>query len=408
MTTMHYISPTRRKSCTACVKSKRRCDLEYPVCKRCSAKGLECAYPTTSPSRSRRLASVRETVHLSPDLSPRGASVPVAVVDSSAEFLSFNGATTDPLAQDALPFSYSSGSSSSDSPVSWQDELASAATLIDDVPLEEYAQPQLGRMLWPEIKAPCYMTSDQTAYILRTMRSFIPSMAYTGSTPFLHQALWKQYQPASYQDCVAISALYLCKTSANTSLITASINRKIACMKARAGSWDLLEHLAAVQTLIIYQIMRLFDASLQDQVSAQKHSILLETWAALLWKRSFTDPPLLGSCHDTWVLAESLRRTVMMSVFVRCAWSIYTRDGLADQVPVMSRITFTRDLRAWRDAPAEWDARVLPELLAADGLTAYEDFADEWSSVCEVGVLDPFHKLLLVACRGADDPRLFG
>lgn len=35
----------RRKSCRACAKAKRRCDLFLPVCSRCNQRGLDCEYP---------------------------------------------------------------------------------------------------------------------------------------------------------------------------------------------------------------------------------------------------------------------------------------------------------------------------------------------------------------------------
>jgi hypothetical protein len=401
---MHYVSATRKKSCTACVKSKRRCDLELPFCRRCLVKGLDCTYPTPSSGRD-RMVVVRTS---SPGLTPGSASV--HIVDAAAELLPFNGANTDPLGRDGRPLLCASGCLSASSSVSspesgsWQDELAfSASLLLDNVPFE---QPPLRRTLWPEITAPSYLNGGQVRYVLQALRSFVPSMAYTGATPFLHQNLWQRYQPESYQDCVSISGLYLCKTSANTPLITSSINAKIAKLRAASASWNLAEHLAAVQTLIVYQVMRLFDPSLNDQAQAQKHNYLLEAWAARLWRRSFNEPASLADCYETWVFNESLRRTVMMSVFVRCAWSLYTRDGLADQVPILARIPFTKDLQAWKSAPEEWNNNVLPELLEDDGLTAYMDFTEKWTYETEVETLDPFGKLLLAACRGGDDPRL--
>ena len=394
---MHYISATRKKSCTDCVKSKRRCDLEFPFCRRCLVKGLDCTYPTASSVRdSKEVVSC----HTSADLFPRE----VSGIDGSAEFLPFNGTCTDALGYDSLPFLCADASESSDSPSSWQDELAVSASLVlDNVPFEE---PQLCRALWPEITAPSFLNDGQVQYVTRALRSFVSSMAYTGSTPFLHQSLWQRYQPESYQDCVSISALYLCKTSVNSSLIINSINSKIARLKAASGSWGLLEHLAAVQALIVYQIIRLFDPSLNEQMQAQEHNILLETWAAHLWKRFFNEPTFLGNCYETWVFNESLRRTIMISVFVRCAWSVYTRDGLADQVPVLARIPFTKDLQAWKTDPEEWNSGILPELLEEDGLTVYMDFTNKWTHEKEVEALDPFGKLLLAACRGGDDPRL--
>lgn len=361
-------------------------------------------YPTPSSARDKNVVVVRQNDQSSTDLAPPPASV--NTVDSAA-VVSFNGTNTDALGQDGLPFSWSSGNSSCSSPDSWQEELAvSAPLLLDDVPLEEPLQ--LGRTLLPELTVPVYLNEGQVQYVARALRSFVSSLAYTGSTPFLHQTLWRAYQPEAYQDSVSLSALYLCKTSANSALITNTINYKIARLIANSRTWSLPEHLAAVQTMIIYQIMRLFDPSLNDQDQAQKHNLLLDAWAAQLWKRSFIEPTVLANCHDTWVFNESLRRTVLMAVFIRCAWSTYTRCGLASQVSVLARIPFTKDAQAWKAQPEEWNSTILPQLLETDNLTVYTDFTDVWKSDDELQTLDPFGKLLLAASRGDDDPRLLG
>jgi len=36
--------PPRQKSCTSCIKAKRRCDLRTPSCQRCAQRGLACVY----------------------------------------------------------------------------------------------------------------------------------------------------------------------------------------------------------------------------------------------------------------------------------------------------------------------------------------------------------------------------
>ena len=45
------IPPPRRKSCKACVKAKRRCDLLTPQCSRCFQKSLDCIYEGQPPKR---------------------------------------------------------------------------------------------------------------------------------------------------------------------------------------------------------------------------------------------------------------------------------------------------------------------------------------------------------------------
>lgn len=52
--------PPRRKSCAACVKAKRRCDMALPACLRCSQRCISCVYPSR-PAREKSLAPSQPT-----------------------------------------------------------------------------------------------------------------------------------------------------------------------------------------------------------------------------------------------------------------------------------------------------------------------------------------------------------
>jgi hypothetical protein len=51
--------PPRRKSCTACIRAKRRCDLGQPACFRCAQRNLICRY-----------AEPRQKILSSPQMTP--------------------------------------------------------------------------------------------------------------------------------------------------------------------------------------------------------------------------------------------------------------------------------------------------------------------------------------------------
>lgn len=58
--------PPRRKSCLACVKSKRRCDQRFPACLRCAQRKISCDYPSqTARTRSPRPQPQRDSNTLS-------------------------------------------------------------------------------------------------------------------------------------------------------------------------------------------------------------------------------------------------------------------------------------------------------------------------------------------------------
>lgn len=63
--------PPRRKSCAACTRSKRRCDLSLPTCQRCAGRGITCHYPQRRgpASTSLSFAPVDETPSGLPDFS---------------------------------------------------------------------------------------------------------------------------------------------------------------------------------------------------------------------------------------------------------------------------------------------------------------------------------------------------
>ncbi|KAH7406199.1 hypothetical protein DE146DRAFT_436125 [Phaeosphaeria sp. MPI-PUGE-AT-0046c] len=411
-----YISSTRKKSCFACVKAKRRCDLGYPFCKRCCLKGYDCKYPNATPqdaaSSARRAGHVPAEVvirHATPDLTtpPLASDADSAanIPSSSAPFINFSA---DDARIDPFLFQTSDSSGSSSSPESFNDFQTYHDWVVEKPREMPRTMPRtpLTRMLVPENTCPSFLTDAQVVFIVRNMSAFVTTMADSGTTSFLHQNLYQSHEPQAYQDCVAISALYLNKTVRNQRILARAIGAKIASMAADAKTWTLPQHLAAVQAMIIYQIIRLFDPDLNLQQEAERHNNLLQIWSAELWKRAFEEPQTFESNHASWVFNESLRRTVMMSVFVRCGWSCLTRGGYADQVPVLARLPLTKDLDAWDCAQEDWNLRPVGFLGEEDMLMSYGDMAGSWSHDKRVEKLDPFGKMLLAACRGKDDPRL--
>lgn len=417
-TMLGYISSTRKKSCFACVKAKRRCDLGYPFCKRCCLKGYDCKYPNATPQDA--ASSSRKAGHVPPEVvirqsTPDLTAPPLAtgsatdsaasIPSSSAPFINFSA---DDASIDPFLFQTSDSSGSSSSPESFDDFQTHHDWVIEKPREMPRTMPRapLMRMLVPEMTCPAFLTDAQVVYIVRNMSGFVSSMAGSGTTSFLHKDLYGSQEPQAYQDCVAISALHLNKTVRNQRILARAIMAKIANMAADAKNWTLPQHLAAVQAMIIYQIIRLYDPDLNLQQEAEKHNNLLQIWSARLWKRAFEEPQTFASDYASWIFNESVRRTVMMSVFVRCGWSCLTQGGYADQVPVLARLPLTKDFDAWDCAQEDWELRPVGLMGEEESLMSYGDMAGSWSHDRRVEELDPFGKMLLAACRGKDDPRL--
>jgi hypothetical protein len=407
-----YISSTRKKSCFACVKSKRRCDLGFPYCKRCFVKGLDCTYPNATPrdtNNQRSGAAVGEVVlrQTTPDI-----SLPVTSGDpiSSTEFTFVDANITDFNIDPFLGIS-SSSSGSSSSP----EQLPQDLLFQDDWRVEPRVEPRVkndwsvevpqllptSMFVAPNVEPQAYLNRDQVSYVIAGLLAFPASMAYAGSTFFIHRNLYDAHEPSAYQDCVALSALYMTKTARNRGILSNSIGQKVSGLISQSATWTLIEHLAAVQALIVYQVIRLFDPDLNLQTAAQKDNAYLELWSAHLWKRSFNEPQSFPTPHARYAFQESLRRTVLMSVFVRCGWSTLTKGGLAEQVPILRRLPLAKNLGAWKCEPEAWLLEDEEELML------YGDWSTSYIvSGRTIEELDPFGRLLIGACKGKEDPRL--
>jgi hypothetical protein len=267
-------------------------------------------------------------------------------------------------------------------------------------------EPAVSRQLSTKLWAPAWLNEEQILFMVSKLQSFVPTLAFTGANAFVHSALYKSHQPAAFQDSISLSALYLAKTKQNAPILTNSINEKINGLTASADSWSLQQHLAAVQALIVYQIIRLFDGDLGQAAAAARQNRLLELWTAQLWKRSFAEPIAFAKPWEAWVFYESLRRTVMISVFLRGGWAALMQDGLCDQVPVLARLPLSKGDGFWDTKEEDFERRVAG-VDGRDQLIAYGDFSLSYELGSDLGALSEFQRLLLAACRGQLDPRLY-
>lgn len=404
-----YISSTRKKSCYACVKAKRRCDLGYPFCKRCFVKGLDCKYPNAQ----KAAVSARDAEVIIRQSTP-DFTLPAVSVGGDASSankppaLAIDAAIDVNIGPQSLHWSGSSSDSSESSPENFSsNDWRSDWTL--DLEAFRNRSDHAARVcipILPQIWEPSALNQGQVVAVLQGLCAFVPELAFSGATQFLHRTLYREYQPQAYQDSVALAALYMIKNPSTQPVLANSINSKILALTANSSSWTLTEHLAAVQALIIYQIIRLFDPDLNLQDQAEKHNALLEVWSAHLMTRFFNERQPFQDGHESWVYNESVRRTIMISVFVRCAWSCLTQGGIAEQVPVLVRLPFSKDTGAWQCDSEGWNRRTIPYITEEENLISYAELSNTWTYDSEVATLDPFGKLLLAACRGADDPRL--
>ncbi|KAF4977583.1 hypothetical protein FDECE_18341, partial [Fusarium decemcellulare] len=199
----------------------------------------------------------------------------------------------------------------------------------------------------------------------------VRTLAETGQTSFIHHSHIDG--SVILRDAFAACSLNMTRNSTNESLIRSEIARRaellieatetaISLPPPSSHSAMNLDLLPAVQTMLIYQCMRLFSTGdIAQQTQAQLDAKSLGRWVDILqeqtqwsWDNFSSGTQLDPSAWKDWVQAESIRRTV---IFAELLDGIYTflRFGWYQPSARMAKLGFTGQVAMWEArSPAEW------------------------------------------------------
>lgn len=194
--------PPRRKSCAACTRAKRRCDLSWPACQRCSGRGITCHYP-------QRRSPASATVPF-----PAPDEITPAVPDFSIDALMDDFWSTEACSVDSLPLPdftaptiemprKSPGTLSDFSP---RDPLAEAMLRPDD-------EKQVVRLRFGDsagaVKTPngvqCTpeFINERLVYLFEHLPSTPRELVDTLGTSWCHTSVFKDVRPKTYEGNLA-------------------------------------------------------------------------------------------------------------------------------------------------------------------------------------------------------------
>ena len=344
--------PPFRQACNHCVKSKRRCDLILPRCYRCRVRSLDCSYEKTSHLARQQPSPSTTDDAREPEPCTFGQNEasriddPVQVMHSAEPAIDFNAQ----LEASLPPFP--------DYDLDWPDAMEN---------IESYWVPdQINRNDAPHrsvLAGEIYQ--GRIIYSVKRIKAYPSLLVKNGSTPFIHKKLYSEYMPPAIQDILGICALYGQKTEQNQSIVFQTIRLKAAQLIAGYTPQGLsaIEQLAATQALVLYQIIRLFDGDIRLRAEAEREDAILNEWTQQLKPRMQRVDPAskdeqaladLGTVTtwESWVFAESLRRTVIASFSVHGLYC-FLKNGWDDSHHEINCLTFYAQTALW-DAPSEY------------------------------------------------------
>ncbi|KAI8956159.1 hypothetical protein F4801DRAFT_4338 [Xylaria longipes] len=363
------VSPTAwRRACVTCSKAKRQCSKQVPRCRRCLEKNLPCRYPPPRRPETSAAAGVEETslhltstaLHLDEGLvtAPADVATHLGVSgDSAFDFLQMTEADVEGL---ALPPDDQPSGGSSETPAS-PDALVSQRGLWFLAP-ESWATVQT--------EPPTTTTIDTE----RALKQYIAQMQLCmrqwvtkGHSPLHHRELHTFHMPRHTQDAYTAMTMYMSKTRETEPTVYRILEDRVSQLlqdqdvEASLGNTNgdgmsIFNRLNYVQSLLCYQLIRLFDGDIRMRGQAENLIPILFSWnkqmlesakdslghpERFLASSPFNPSPQPNASTATgssslspkaiwqaWIIAESVRRTwqatnVMQAtyLFLKCGFS---------------------------------------------------------------------------------------
>ncbi|KAI1334017.1 hypothetical protein F5Y15DRAFT_317993 [Xylariaceae sp. FL0016] len=400
-----------RRACVACTKAKRQCSKQTPKCQRCTQRGLRCIY---LPARRTDLASGSsaegETDVLQVPVSANQRPDPSTTTDGLDMSL-FPLITLDQLPESLIQHRFATLESTT--------QTGSPSNIISRniwfLAPESWAVER--RLSTPEQSSGIPNTTIKS--FISHVKDWLHQWVTNDRSPLHHKQLYAWKMPRWVQDAYSATAMYMAKTPNNEENVHRILEDRVNQLledqalteSLNGGNVSVFDHLSRVQSLLAYQIMRLFDGDIRMREQAERLISKLFQWNEEMLacaEHSSDDPegvlstsfgnlygspeiqcPLAETIWRTWVIAESIRRT-WQTVSIVQGMYLFLKRGW-DECP--GRVTSTMRQGLW-NAPTAYTWTKTVRECASTLLVSTNHLGDVFSHNVPADI-DPYSMVML-------------
>jgi hypothetical protein len=366
---INYIMSVRRKSCETCFQGRRKCDLSYPVCKRCQRSKKSCHYIRTPPT----------TKKSAPDIA--GGAIDRSL--DTTNYIDWAVCSPGPLRQQ-------------------EDDVWDTAFIFD---LQQ--SNLLDEMLYPHVPSflgdlgeiqPVSGNNQSWEWVIEQLKSYPWTFAQYVETTFIHKKLYRDLLPSSIRAAFGVCTAYVYVNDATESMLFRTLDAEASELLNRAPDGTLLEALSRMQAMVLYQIIRIYRGDLRQRAIAEQQGSILGMWGLQLIHRADIELRSEKLSWESRILAESVRRTVMVAFMLHGVYSIF-KHGICPEFPTLSILPVSTKTTLWNSEDTNL------QLHDQDETMKYRDFTELWLASPK-RKLESFEKMLLVACKGIEQVEL--
>ncbi|KAH8175446.1 fungal zn(2)-Cys(6) binuclear cluster domain-containing protein [Sarocladium implicatum] len=359
----------RRKSCDGCFRARRKCDLTYPTCRDCERRGKHCeyAYP------------------------PQLEVNPVDQLQDGDPQKTASLETTAPSSRRSFRVAKQ-----------WREQPAVKYTRPERLQLSlgtpKFPEPQ-GHLQPPVgYDAALPRRPGRFAWVYDQIRDTPYMFAMQAESHFIHRSLIEQYFPRTLRAAFGFCAATTTMTDMNKDFLFKAIDAEVTDLLAVRQDTTLLDGLATLQAAVLYQIIRLFRGGWQQRYVAEQQEYLVRSYALTLLRRSssssFSSSPSSSRNFDTWLLEESIRRTVMFAFKIYTMyWSL--RRQVCFEIEGLNLLPVSTSPELWEKEGRElFGGHEDP-----DAVMTHEEFTRMMGAKKSLDGEAPFQKLLVLGCK---------
>ncbi|KAM0256122.1 hypothetical protein ACHAQJ_005209 [Trichoderma viride] len=242
--------------------------------------------------------------------------------------------------------------------------------------------------------------SESWNWMLEELKSYPQVFAQRVETSFIHKKLARHPLLRPLRVSFGICAACICINESNKPVLFQAIKAETSELtKPASNSGTLLEDLSRLQAIVLYTIIRLFYGDMEQQSLAEQQKHLLGVWGFQLLQRADVELRQAPPSWESWILTESIRRTVLMAYMVYGVYSVF-KYGICTEVPTLAVLPMSTKQVFWA-SQATYANHFLE-----DKTINYDEYSRLWLTWTPRR-LESFEKVILVACKGIEAVEAF-
>lgn len=236
-------------------------------------------------------------------------------------------------------------------------------------------------------------------WMIGELKSYPQAFAQSVETSFIHKNMVCHPLPRPLRVAFGICAACISINEYNKSMLFQTIEAETSELVKPASGGTPLEDLSRLQAAVLYTIIRLFYGDIEQQSLAEQQKSLLGVWGFQLLQRASLELRQAQPSWESWILTESIRRTVLVAYIVYGVYSVF-KYGICTELPTLAVLPMSTKQVFWGSQATYFDHFLEDETIN------YDEFARLWVNSTPRR-LESFEKMILVACKGIEAVEAF-